>query len=221
MGKFRELMLSADDGNKDYWGNTDEGVNLRFRPSLLELIGKQDIVMCEIGVFNGNNAKLILDNLNIKKIYLIDIKITKAAKDLLMNHKDKIVYINSSSSHAVNKIKDKLDFVYIDGSHVKADVTEDIIKYIKLLKPNSVIAGHDFKLNIGKILKSYGSFTKEHIQQIDLHGVSMAVLDHFGIDYEEVLNWFEPTELGKQFIIPQHHKIDRLNIENYDWWAIV
>lgn len=128
----------------------------------LKLIFKdKPVTVAEIGVFRGENAKYMLDNFNIEKLYLIDpydnqdsdwignykklvVKAEGIAKKLLAPYKDKIVWLRMKSDEAVSHIKEKLDFYYIDGNHRLDYVSRDINNYTKLLKPDGWAGGHDY-----------------------------------------------------------------------------
>ena len=121
------------------------------RPSLRLLIGKENLVGVEIGVYQGRNAKEILDNLDIKKIYLIDNwkrggKNSKdKCKELLKDYSHKIVWLKGLSQNMVKHIKEKLDFVYVDGGHTEPQVTLDLEKYYPRVKKGGLICGHDYQ----------------------------------------------------------------------------
>ena len=111
----------------------------------IALNGKKDIVGVEIGVFEGDHALSLLENLDIKKLYLVDPyimyddnleAIKHYGKDLptindakqvaynkLKEYKDKIIWIEEFSDKATNYIPDNLDFVYIDGNHQEKSTT--------------------------------------------------------------------------------------------------
>ena len=105
-----------------------------------------DMVGVEIGVWEGMNAKSILDNLSMKTLYLVDpydtytedgktrdrvgLRIKKnMMKRTLNGYKDKIVNIYEPSDIAIDRIPDNLDFVYIDGNHTYEYVKKDIELY--------------------------------------------------------------------------------------------
>jgi hypothetical protein len=134
------------------------------RPSMRTLVDKENLVGAEIGVFEGFHALNILQNLDIKKLYLIDpytlypgldtssgtstnedfLKAKIEAKKALELYKDKIVWIESPSSDAVKEIKGKLDFVYIDGNHRYEYASGDIRNFYPKVKDGGLIAGHDY-----------------------------------------------------------------------------
>ncbi len=120
------------------------------RPSLRLLIDKENLVGAEIGVFKGRNAKEILDNLDIKKIYLIDNWKRKyggeeKCKKLLKNHSHKIVWLIGPSQKMAEHIKEMLDFAYVDGGHTEPQVTLDLEKYYPKVKKGGLICGHDYQ----------------------------------------------------------------------------
>lgn len=47
-----------------------------------------------------------------------------------------------------------LDMVYIDANHTYADVTADIEAWMPKLKPNGILAGHDFTLEIPDVIRA-------------------------------------------------------------------
>ena len=122
---------------------------------------KDELVGIEIGVWKGKNALSILQNLNIKRLYLIDPYKPFIAKknnykdpteskieahDKLKEYKNKIIFIEKTSDEAVHLIKEQVDFVYIDGLHKYKYVSADIKNYYPLVKKGGVLGGHDFCL---------------------------------------------------------------------------
>jgi len=125
----------------------------------------KEIIGAEIGVFEGSNSKFLLRNLNFKKLYLIDpygnysdnqtvekydsclqkrtLKAERKAKRRLKKYSNKIIWIKKPSSKAIKEIKEKLDYIYIDGNHRYPYVKEDIEKYYKILASKGILSGHD------------------------------------------------------------------------------
>lgn len=121
------------------------------RPSLRLLIGRENLVGAEIGVFKGRNAKEILDNLDIKKIYLIDNWSRKyggrdRCANLLRVYSEKLIWLHGRSQDQAKYIKDgELDFVYVDGGHTKPQVAMDLKLYYPKVKKGGLICGHDYQ----------------------------------------------------------------------------
>ncbi len=130
---------------------------------------KEDLIIAEIGVFKGKNTEIILNNLNVKKIYLIDPyseyndsyydgrecfhnrfyleEAEQEAKKRLSKFKDvEIVFIKKTSDKAIQDIPDKLDFIYIDGNHSFKQVKKDINNYYKKVREGGVLGGHDIHM---------------------------------------------------------------------------
>jgi hypothetical protein len=130
--------------------------NLFVRPStqFVKNSGGRDLIVIEIGTDKGYNAKTILDNLDIKKMYLIDPymetglqgsnKAYDMAKGRLHPYEDKIVFILKRSEDAVDYIPDGIDFLYIDGYHAKKQVALELALYYPKMKKGGIIAGHDY-----------------------------------------------------------------------------
>ncbi len=135
--------------------------NKMDRPSLQNMVGKEGLVGCEIGVNMGLNAVEMFEYLDIERLYLIDpysfygkhkeMQQAKGGKrynmaiESLRPWEDKCIWIHKISSHAIDDIPDEsLDFVYIDGSHHYKVVKKDITNYIKKVKIGGLIAGHDY-----------------------------------------------------------------------------
>jgi len=133
----------------------------------------------EIGTFKGENAKHILNNLNINKLYLIDpwkenneYKESKGQKSLniaynktkkrLKNYKDKTIYLKDYSSNVINKVPE-VDYIYIDGNHAYKYVLEDCENYWTKVKKGGILAGHDISLKT--TLNAVQDFCKKN----DLH----------------------------------------------------
>lgn len=127
-----------------------------FRPAMKELLGKKDLVGAEVGVYKGHNAKLMLDNLDIKKLYLIDdwskgskrgAGIETVCRERLKDYSNKVVWLIGKSGKMARKIQDgELDFVYIDGDHKTPGITVDINAYYPKVKKGGLVSGHDYQV---------------------------------------------------------------------------
>jgi len=134
----------------------------------------KELIGAEIGVWMAENSVQIFKNLNIKKLYLIDpwgedlnynekdkLNKSKFAYNISMfrlnKYKNKFHVIRKTSDNAINDIKEKLDFVYIDGNHTYDYVKKDLENYWKLLKKGGVLAGHD--VNFEGVFKAVYEFS--------------------------------------------------------------
>lgn len=120
---------------------------------------KINLIGAEVGVYQGDNALLIMSTLQVSKMYLIDpYKLypewTPAdlatppdqAKEIsrvkLLNFNN-IVWLYNKFENCYTKIP-LLDFIYIDGLHTQEAVTRDIQIASTLVKIGGVISGHDY-----------------------------------------------------------------------------
>ena len=130
----------------------------------------------EIGVWKGENAENILQNLPMQKLYLIDPylpyidgdiknkKITdprphqKEAEQRLEKFDNKIRWIHKDSIIAGYEfnINYPLDFVYLDGCHRYEVVYEELEAYWPTIKQGGVLGGHD--INFYGVMRAVGEF---------------------------------------------------------------
>lgn len=126
------------------------------------------IVACEIGVFQGDNARDINKHLNIGKFYLIDPykaydakndpNLLKRAKRSAHRKNDfkTSKWLEMSSEEAVKEIKEDLDFIYIDGNHDYEYVIKELELYSPKVKAGGIISGHDIQYEgVSKALLEY------------------------------------------------------------------
>ena len=113
----------------------------------------------EIGVWSGWHASLILNNWKGEMIYAVDPwnnlidddwkKRYTRAVHVLSRHKNRCTILKTDSLSASKEIEDDtLDWVYIDGRHDFAGVTEDIVAWTPKVRKGGVIAGHDYQNTI-------------------------------------------------------------------------
>ena len=116
----------------------------------------------EIGVWHAKNAKYVLDNLDIEKIYLIDPYMPldyaerffgthelqdeneRIAREKLAEYEEKCVWIKKTSENASDLFDDNsVDVVYVDGNHSYEHVLSDCEKYWEKIKPGGLQMGDD------------------------------------------------------------------------------
>ena len=120
----------------------------------------EPISAVEVGVDRGDNALSILQNVPIRKMYLIDPyviffekssnmgrnddfpKTEFVAKEKLEAYKDKCIWLKQRSDE-VNL--SPVDFVYVDGSHEYENVINDLDYFWSILNPGGILSGHDWQ----------------------------------------------------------------------------
>lgn len=121
------------------------------------------LVGCEVGVWQGDNAVSIMNNLNIEKCYFVDpykrfvtaSKRVFGKKRMLMNliytvvrlepfgtKKTQIVF--KTSKKGCKDVPDNLDFVYLDANKKTKFVREDIKIWYEKVRKGGVFGGHDY-----------------------------------------------------------------------------
>jgi len=177
--------------------NDFEKVQLK-RPSFFDrlLVGKKELVGAEIGVWKGEHAWAMLNQLDIKKLYLIDpyqayegytglglqspqeiLMSEMFAKKLLKDegHEDQIEWIAKFSKDAVKDVKEDLDFVYIDGNHEYKYVFDDISRWSKKVKTGGLVGGHDYNIVRGKayadgVIRAINTYCDENKIKFEVSG---------------------------------------------------
>jgi hypothetical protein len=156
-----------------------EQINGTPRPMTLfmkKYFKTSQLVGAEIGVFKGDNALNILQELPIKKLFLIDPYLSymegdtqvlpeeaeETARQKLSQY-NQAIFIKKLSADAAKDIHEPLDFVYIDGNHDYEHVKLDIKLYYPLVKDGGIIGGHDYYVNHNfGVLQAVNEFALEH-----------------------------------------------------------
>lgn len=133
------------------------------------------VVGAEIGVFEGKNAKSILETLNIVKLYLIDpygtYPLNESISDrrpalpvaikTLSPFKDRIEWVRKMSEDALQSFPDEFfDFVYVDGNHDYSFVKKDLEGYWQKVRKGGILGGHDLWGDFAGVVKAVVEFSK-------------------------------------------------------------
>jgi predicted O-methyltransferase YrrM len=137
-----------------------------WRTHLTHLVGKPGIQGAEIGTFKGESAEWMLKNIFTSptaRYYCIDpftggddqIKLgidcsnlEKLARERLAPYSQAVIIPQRSQIALRTMNQNCLDFLYIDGSHIAADVLEDSVLGFSLLKAGGVIIWDDYLWDI-------------------------------------------------------------------------
>lgn len=142
---------------------------------------EQNLIIAELGVFEGDFSKKIKNICNPKELYLVDlfhgnfgsgdkdgknyhfVQLENEMTKLMdfFNKDENVKIIKSSTLDFLNKIDDNyLDLVYIDADHSYNSVLNDLrLSYVKV-KKNGFICGHDYVLGT-EAEKAVNDFCKE------------------------------------------------------------
>jgi hypothetical protein len=145
-------------------------INRRKILRFAKLVG----VGAEIGVFRGHFAEVLVQALMPKRLYLVDpwskqgeffnlgfgptpytcdgtlpTAVARREVELRMARFPavKVTMLEGYFSEEAAKIKERLDWIYIDGNHQYEEVLKDLYTARGLLKPDGVILGDDWRPN--------------------------------------------------------------------------
>jgi len=191
-----------------------------MRSSLETLRGKKNLMGCEIGVDKGDNARIILKNLDLQRLYLVEPfdslsgifnetpssweeQTVKRVKEF--QGKTEITWLIKKSEDVTDEEipPDTLHFVYIDGCHEYPTVSVDLKQYWPRVKSGGLFAGHDYYVGekrVGKITTGHGQVKKA----VDEFFANMGFTGYY-------LN--EPVPEGNFM----KHKI--FQVRETDWWV--
>ena len=114
----------------------------------------------EVGTHRGEIARKFLSLWKGRMLFCVDPYVSGYANDpaakgdreadyraawwALQEEFARVTFIRTPSVAAAESFRDEsLDFVYIDGSHLREDVEADIASWWRNVKPGGILAGHD------------------------------------------------------------------------------
>ncbi len=200
-----------------------------LREAAKQMIGKKNLIVVEVGVARGDNAKHMLEELDIKCIYLVDpytdykengklMKLDIKEKEIrvkLKKYKDKIRWIKKFSVDASRDFKiHSIDFVYIDANHQYEFVKQDIMVWYHKVKIGGIIGGHDYgeigiKKAVNERFKKFNTGNKDWWEFDDDNKIVFKKGEEINL-----------VSVGTLKIICQTNNLDR-EIFNFpkDWWV--
>lgn len=116
----------------------------------ISIFNDDKIICAEVGVHHGINAKNILQNLNVEKMFLIDCWDSESdalniTRNRLNKFKTKLNYIKGYSVEEGSKFTDNFfDFVYIDTVHTYDMMRDDLMCWYPKIKKGGILSGHGF-----------------------------------------------------------------------------
>lgn len=147
-------------------------VKHRIFPRPFEMLGVKEVgldnlIGAEIGVHEGDHALSLLENLDMKKLYLVDcwtyypeyesntkeymdVVITgledaeKVTRRRMKKYGDRVEIIKEYSGSCLNQLPNNMDFIYIDANHEYKYITEDMKNFWKKIRVGGIMGGHDF-----------------------------------------------------------------------------
>ena len=167
----------------------------------------KELVGAEIGVRQGQNALFMWDNLNLKKLYLVDnwleytdgwdgiyaqetqdkiyeklLVVCWTLEQLKKYKKETLEVMKMDSLRAAALIEDNsLDFVYIDSNHDYEHVKEDLLVWNNKVKYEGIIGGHDYGYLDSGVKQAVDEFAEQ--TKYNLNILSTRPGDLLGIEW--------------------------------------
>lgn len=155
---------------------------MKTREELLTIIPK-NTVGAEIGVFEGEFSKLILETVQPQKFYMVDLFTGSMVSGDKNGHNPRTISLDESfnrlkeqykSNDIVNIYKGKsidfykeiednsLDFIYIDGDHGYEGAKIDLQNAFYKVKNGGLICGHDYNPPFLGVMDAVDEFTSQY-----------------------------------------------------------
>ena len=170
------------------------------RLEMIKSLVKKEGVYAEIGVFKGVLSEKLVNILNPKELYLIDLysgivtsgdqdgnnvesyNLDNSYNELMNKYKNSnnIFLLKGFSYDVLNEFNDNyFDMIYLDGDHSYEGVKKDLEVSFKKIKNNGYIMGHDYEANLEKtknvynfgVKKAVDEFCKKYNQKIYAKGM--------------------------------------------------
>lgn len=115
-----------------------------------DYIAKENVIMLEIGTYEGRSALWFIENIlthETSSIICIDPRPQKSFYTNISKYRHKIRLIQERSQIGLRDRffkEDFLDLVYIDGNHIPCDVLEDAILSFRPLKKGGLLIFDDY-----------------------------------------------------------------------------
>ena len=150
----------------------------------------------ELGVQNGNSTKMFLDLCDKNDGHLISVDIDDCS-NVASNKKWEFIHSSDDNFNLINnKLKEKLDIIFIDSYHEPNHIKKVFYNYYKYLKIHGIciiddiswlpyskfnICDNDFierinRLTFQKILNIYNSNTENFILDFHFEGTGLAII---------------------------------------------
>lgn len=162
----------------------------------------KDLVGVEVGVFDGSHCWGFLQNLDIKKLYLIDpyvaypahiedvglersinlMRRAKARSALWAKERfpGKCVHIYKKSLDVVGDFEDEsLDFIYLDGDHSYENVSKEIPLWQAKVKRGGLMGGHDYSKRRPEVIRAVNEYCEKHKIEFEVLGDVRYAADWF------------------------------------------
>jgi predicted O-methyltransferase YrrM len=160
--------------------------------TLAPLRGQADLRYLEVGVYEGRSLLWILENVMTdptSRLTAIDVELQPRLLSNLekSGHADRVTLLEGPSQTELRRLPLKsFDIVYIDGSHVSADVLSDAVQSFELVKDGGLMIFDDYAW-VGAWVTHRGLLPDQLRPRMAID----AFLETYRYDVEVVLNSYQ------------------------------
>ncbi len=164
------------------------GVTREVLPLLLNQQGLLSVLV-ELGTFRGDYAGYLRQHWKGEQLYAVDRFVTQNGRPMpeiqvetqrRAASENWTVIVSESSVAAAGFADESVDCVYVDASHDYTSVRRDLLAWWPKLKPDGIMAGHDFingkQHRPGQRIRQRWRFTPAELPGMT-YGVRAAVLE--------------------------------------------
>jgi len=158
-------------------------------------------VGAEIGVLRGQYARILWDNANPRRLYLVDRWTLNGPGDWPVGTDWESVLAEAKQRFGAEKVEfvvgdsvdwmrampdDSLDWIYLDARHDYESVMAEIHEARRIVKPGGIIAGHDYTTNP---VDEQGNPYPCGVVQAVTEAVSLGYGDFMAVTTERIPSW--------------------------------
>ena len=156
------------------------------KSTVVDIINKlcpKDAVGVEIGVYKGDLSKVLLNECNIRYLYLIDPyeggyanfkespdntqkvmdeRFKSVSRFFAKTYPERSTFIRKKSEDACSDVPDDLDFIYIDGNHAYEYVLKDLETWVPKVKVGGLVMGDDWEKGFPGVVKAVRYYCRNY-----------------------------------------------------------
>ena len=143
-------------------------------PNLLH----ENSVGCELGVFEGDFSKILIQSNKFTKLFLVDVFSGKASnfckvyedssvlENQVKNRFKEYSYVEVIKNDSLSFLKsipdNSLDFIYIDTVHSYDQTQKELQESYRTIKNGGLICGHDYCEMFSGVIQAVQEFISQH-----------------------------------------------------------
>lgn len=150
---------------------------INTRNEITDLLNENS-VGCELGVFEGDFSKILIQSNKFNKLFLVDVFNGKAynfgkkyhdasvLENQVKNRFKEYSYVEVIKNDSLSFLKsipdNSLDFIYIDTVHSYDQTKLELEESYRVIKNNGFVCGHDYCQMFSGVIQSVQEFISKH-----------------------------------------------------------